>query len=111
MKNLPVTITTLPFTRGPVESGAIFLRIGMFSNKPWSGTGLTSCSLRAASLLLATAVIVKDLSRRRAGEEIELRTIFENGEGRTLGTAPQLKGWGAFLEPNSILGNLGVDST
>ena len=31
----------------------------MFSNLPWSGTGLTSCSLRAASRLLVTAVMLR----------------------------------------------------
>ena len=52
-----MTITTLPWTRGPLESGAIFLSFGMFSNLPWSGMGDTSCSLRAASRLFAMAVI------------------------------------------------------
>jgi hypothetical protein len=55
---LPVTITTFPLTLGPVESGATFFRIGMFSKVPWSLIGATNCSLSAASLLFAAEVIV-----------------------------------------------------
>lgn len=55
---VPVTITTLPLTRGPLESGAIFLSKGMFSNVPWSGIGETSCSLRAARRRFAEDVMI-----------------------------------------------------
>lgn len=52
-------MTTFPFTRGPLEGPATFLSLGMFSNLPWSGIGLTSCSLIAASLRFATADMLK----------------------------------------------------
>lgn len=57
-RHIPVTMTTFPFTLGPLEGGAIFLRIGMSSNLPWSGIGATSCSLREASLRFAEADIL-----------------------------------------------------
>jgi hypothetical protein len=43
-----------------VESGAIFLSLGMSSKVPWSPIGFTSCSERAASLLLAEALMMAD---------------------------------------------------
>jgi hypothetical protein len=65
----PVTIITLPLSRGPLESGAIFLRMGMFSNFPWSGMGDTSCSLRAARRRFATRDIVQvSLLMRQLGQ-------------------------------------------
>ena len=41
-------------------SGAIFLSLGMSSKVPWSPTGFTSCSERAASLLLAEPLMIAD---------------------------------------------------
>jgi hypothetical protein len=83
-QNPPVTITTFPFTLGPLESAAIFFRIGMVSNLPWSPIGATSCSLSAASLRFAAAVIL--ICSQKAGilaKERDVERREEKGRNPT----------------------------
>lgn len=50
---IPVTMTTLPLTLGPVESPAICRILGMSSNVPSLGIPSASCWLKAWSLCFA----------------------------------------------------------
>ncbi len=55
---IPVMMHTFPVSLGPLESPAIFLSFGMPSKVPWSGTGETSCSLKAARRYFAVVAEV-----------------------------------------------------
>ena len=71
----------------------------MFSNLPWSGIGLTSCSLNAASRLFAAAVIIKIWDEMPASKKDETvdrkRTLIETKEKRSsLQSRPSARGYG-----------------
>jgi hypothetical protein len=51
----PITVVWGTSTHGPAESGAMRRILGMFSKVPGSTGLVTSCSLRASSLLFGAA--------------------------------------------------------
>ena len=58
----PVTIATLPVTRGPVDSPATLRILGMFSNWPASGMPSTSCWERASRRRLAVLMVAQSIN-------------------------------------------------